>query len=180
MFMKRFRMHFLFILIFLFCYKNAWAKELCHVDEEVALSIFKKNDAKFISNNCEIALDNQYVESFLIIQNKKLFLDRVKGRVGNGEGAELVAVSLYRKKSKLPVLITLYSETYCCYPQPSGKLYTVDLYNIVKNGNNISLKPITDILGDNSSGLEGVSDDYMHFKFKDIASIKKWLDKNYK
>ncbi|WP_265092424.1 hypothetical protein [Acinetobacter courvalinii] len=42
------------------------------------------------------------------------------------------------------------------------------------------MKPITDILGDNSSGLEGVSDDYMHFKFKDIASIKKWLDKNYK
>jgi hypothetical protein len=30
------------------------------------------------------------------------------------------------------------------------------------------------------SGLEGVSDDYMHFKFKDIASIKKWLDKNHK
>ena len=45
---------------------------------------------------------------------------------------ELIAVSLYKKNSKPPVLITLYSETYCCYPQPSGKLYTVDLYEIEK------------------------------------------------
>ncbi|OEY95362.1 hypothetical protein BJD20_14830 [Acinetobacter proteolyticus] len=97
--MKKKFMHFLFILIFLFCYKNAWAKEHCHLHEEIALSIFKKNDATFISNNCEISPDNQYVESFLIIQNKKMNLNRVKGRVGNGEGTELVAVSLYRKKA---------------------------------------------------------------------------------
>lgn len=178
--MVKFYVLILFMFFTLTTYAEIKEDNSCKLNQKYKLSVFSKNDAKFISNNCEIAPDNQYVESFLIIQNKKLYLNRVKGRVGNGEGAELVAVSLYRKKSTLPILITLYSETYCCYPQPSGKLYTIDLYNIVKNGNNISLKPITDILGDNSSGLEGVSDDYMHFKFKDIASIKKWLDKNYK
>ena len=73
-----------------------------------------------------------------------------------------------------------YSEKYCCYPQPAGTLYTVNLYEIHKNNNKISVKSITDILGDNSSGLDGVSDDYMKFSLKNIASIKKWLDKNYK
>ena len=74
----------------------------------------------------------------------------------------------------------MYSETYCCYPQPSGKLYTVDLYEIKKERNHVVLNSITNILGRDNSGLEGVSDDYMHIKFKDIASIKKWLDKNHK
>ena len=51
---------------------------------------------------------------------------------------------------------------------------------IIKKKNGIGVNSITDILGDNSSGLDGVSDGYMSFKLKNIASIKKWLDKNYK
>ncbi|EPF72604.1 hypothetical protein F957_03741 [Acinetobacter gyllenbergii CIP 110306 = MTCC 11365] len=50
--MKKKFMHFLFILIFLFCYKNAWAKEHCHLHEEIALSIFKKNDYKLFNYTC--------------------------------------------------------------------------------------------------------------------------------
>jgi hypothetical protein len=68
---------------------------------------------------------------------------------------------------------------FCCYPQPSGQLYSIELYKIWNIDKNIKIEPITEILQEYSTGLEGVSDDYMHFKYKDIASIKKWLDKNY-
>lgn len=161
-------------------YAETTLENFCKVDQTYKLSVFGDNDAEFISKNCDLSPDNQYIESFLILKNKKIYINKINGRVGNGGGAELIAVSLYKKNSKKPVLITLYSETYCCYPQPSGKLYTVDLNEIKRENNSINLKSITDILGDNNSGLEGVSDDYMHFKFKDISSIKKWLDKNYK
>lgn len=177
--MNNFYIAFLLMLVIQTTYAEATLEKFCKVDQTYKLSIFGKNDAKFISKNCDLSPDNQYIESFLILKNKKMSINKINGRVGNGGGTELIAVSLYKENSKQPVLITLYSETYCCYPQPSGKLYTVDLNEIKKENNSMVLKSITNILGDNNSGLEGVSDDYMHFKFKDINSIKEWLDKNY-
>ncbi|MFV5368336.1 hypothetical protein VXO74_06395 [Acinetobacter junii] len=178
--MSRFYIVFFLLLTIQPTYAEITSENFCKVDQTYKLSIFSKSDAKFISKNCELSPENQYIESFLIIKNEKNYINKIEGRVGNGGGVELIAVSLYKKNSKPPVLITLYSETYCCYPQPSGKLYTVDLYEIKKESNHVVLNSITNILGRDNSGLEGVSDDYMHFKFKDIASIKKWLDRNHK
>jgi hypothetical protein len=115
----------------------------------------------------------------LITHDIKKSVSKVNSRIGNGEGVKLIAVRVYKKINRPPILIEPYSEKYCCYPQPTGTLYTINLYEIYKN-NKISVKSITDILGSNSSGLDGVSDEYMKFNLKNIASIKKWLDKNYK
>ena len=174
------KVYLLFILILFVqvSYANKNDSESCQKNQ-VKLSVFAKNDSEFISKNCDLSPDNQFVESSLITRDIKKIVSKVNGRIGNGDGVKLIAVSIYKKINKPPVLIELYSEKYCCYPQPAGTLYTVNLYEIHKNNNKISIKSITDILGDNSSGLDGVSDDYMKFSFKNIALIKKWLDKNY-
>lgn len=77
------------------------------------------------------------------------------------------------------MLITLHTQVWDS-PTVNGILYNVNLYEIYLTGKRVRLVDVSNILGNSQSGLEGVSDDYMHFKFKDIASIKKWLDKNYK
>lgn len=150
----------------------------CSSYQKYTLSVFEKNDITFLSKNCVIDPQTQYVKNFFELQKKKIFINKLYGRIGNGSGVELKAVSIYRK-SKEPILITLYTENYCCYPQPSGILYTVELHKITKKDKKIVLKSITNILGDNSSGLEGVSDDYLHYELKNISLIKEWLDKNY-
>lgn len=79
-------------------------------------------------------------------------------------------------------MITLHSESICCYPRPEGKSYSIDLYKVIKSNEKIKLTPYTGILGDNKYGFDGRNDvkEKVNFKLKDIASIKKWLDKNYK
>ncbi|SPL71877.1 hypothetical protein KPC_3055 [Acinetobacter stercoris] len=79
-------------------------------------------------------------------------------------------------------MITLHSQYNCCYPRPEGKNYQVDLYQIQNNKGKLKLKSYTYVLGDYADGFEGQTDvrEKSIFKFKDIASIKKWLDKNYK
>ena len=175
------KVYLLFILILFVqvSYANKNDSESCQKNQ-VKLSVFAKNDSDFISKNCEISPDNQFVESYLIRYDTKKNLSKINGRSGNGAGVKLIAVSVYKKINKPPVLIELYSEKYCCYPEPSGNLYTINLYELHNKKNGIGVNSITDILGDNSSGLDGVSDGYMSFKLKNIASIKKWLDKNYK
>lgn len=170
------------ILVFLLCFFSTISfsstNNKCSGYQKYNLSVFSKNDISFLSKNCMIDVETQYVENFFEIQKEKIFINKVFGRVGNGSGVQLKAVSIYRK-SKDPILITLYAENYCCYPKPSGTLYTIELHKIIKKDEKIILKSITNILGDKSSGLEGVSDDYLYFKLKNISSIKKWLDKNY-
>ncbi|WP_212388913.1 hypothetical protein [Acinetobacter junii] len=38
------------------------------------------------------------------IKNEKNYINKIEGRVGNGGGVELIAVSLYKKNSKPPLL----------------------------------------------------------------------------
>lgn len=170
------------ILVFLLCVFSTFSfsstNAKCNDYQKYNLNVFGGNDISFLSKNCMVDVETQYVENFLEHQKEKIFINKVYGMVGNGSGVGLKAVSIYRK-SKDPILITLYAENYCCYPKPSGTLYTVELHKIIKKDKKIILKSITNILGENSSGLEGVSDDYLYFKLKNISSIKKWLDKNY-
>ncbi|MDQ8951394.1 hypothetical protein RFH42_00215 [Acinetobacter rudis] len=171
----------LFIIILIAIYQKSYAqddKNHCNYTN-VKLDIYSRDDIRLSSKNCDLNADNQYIESFLLVGQKKIIVNKIYGGNGGGAGIELLAASIYKKKYKEPVLIMLYVENYCCYPQPSGKLYTIELYKVFNIDNNIKIEEITKILNGNSTGLEGVSDDYMHFKYKNIASIKRWLDKHY-
>lgn len=153
----------------------------CKADQSYNFNVFSKKDLRFTSETCVSDLEEQHVKSYYILKGKKKLISRVdQGIVDGGQGVKLIAVSLYKRKVKNPILISIYSEKYCCYPKPTGDFYTVELHEFVKNKNSIELKSITHILGNDSSGLNGVFDDYLTFKFKDISSVKKWLDKNYK
>ncbi|MEB5477120.1 hypothetical protein I2F25_08720 [Acinetobacter pollinis] len=140
------------------------------------LTIYTKNDFNLVSKSCDSEEDPS-IENFITSKNNKQFLNKYS-MDGGSWPQELAAVSIY--KAKKPVLITLHTQKWCCYPSPEGIVYSIDLYNIIKLNNGFKIMPVTQILGDNSSGLDGTSDEVMHFKLKDISSIKKWLDKNYK
>jgi len=43
----------------------------------------------------------------------------------------------------------------------------------------LQLKNITNILGSNAEGFEGIAEGKVYYKYKTISEIKKWLDKNY-
>ncbi|MEQ1189160.1 MULTISPECIES: hypothetical protein [Acinetobacter] len=142
------------------------------------LTVYIKNDFELISKSCD-SESNPFIENTLVSKNQKMFLNKYS-MDGGDNPQKLAAVSVYKKKNSEPILITLHTQKWCCYPSPQGTVYSVDLYKIKKINNNIKIDSITNILGENSSGLDGVSDEYLSFKFKDIASIKKWLEKNYK
>ncbi|MEB5477122.1 hypothetical protein [Acinetobacter pollinis] len=101
---------------------------------------------------------------------------------GGKSPQELAAVSIYRNIKKEPVLITLHTQDWCCYPLSQGTVYSVNLYKIKKTDSKITLIDITRDLGEESSGLDGENDigEKLIFKYKNISSIKKCLDKNYK
>ena len=84
-----------------------------------------------------------------------------------------------QKTNKNPILITLHTQ-YWDTPTINGTTYSIDLYQITNKNGKIQVTDISKILGDKQSGLDGVSDDYILFDLKNIALIKKWLDKNYK
>lgn len=75
-------------------------------------------------------------------------------------------------------MITINSAYYCCTPQIEGKMYQVNLYQISEN-KILNLKNITNILGNNAEGFEGIAEGKVYYKYKTISEIKKWLDKNY-
>lgn len=171
-------------VVIFFISSIVYADSIVNTDKSCVSNITKltvdtKNDFKLISRSCD-SEDNPFIENFLVSKNQKLFLNRYS--MDGGESPQkLAAVSIYKnKKNSGPILITLHTQKWCCYPSPEGIVYSIDLYSIKKTKNNVMIEPITNILGKNSSGLDGVSDDYMYFKLKDIASIKKWLDQNYK
>ncbi|EMR4044712.1 TPA: hypothetical protein ACN969_002471, partial [Acinetobacter baumannii] len=62
--------------------------------------------------------------------------------------------------------------------QIEGKIYQVKLYQISEN-KILNLKNITNILGSNAEGFEGIAEGEVYYKYKTISEIKKWLDKNY-
>lgn len=176
MFMKRFRMHFLFILIFLFCYKDAWAKDQCHMQQVIDLSIFKKNDYKLFNYTCS-SEQGETLKNYMGNSKKKFLVNKYFDFAAK-ESPKLLAVSIYRPKMKqIPLLITLHTSYYCCTPQIEGSSYEVNLYQIDKN---MKLTELTSLLGEDSVGFEGQVEGRVYYRFKDIASIKRWLDKNYK
>lgn len=58
-----------------------------------------------------------------------------------------------------------------------GSSYEVNLYQLDKD---MKLTELTGLLGEDSEGFEGLIEGRVYYKFKDIVSIKKWLDKNYR
>ncbi|WP_241527911.1 hypothetical protein [Acinetobacter proteolyticus] len=150
---------------------------LCNLNQKYKLSIFGKNDFILISKFCDYN-DKHFLVNFLIKGKQKIFINKYS--VNGGKWPQkLEAVSIYKQKNKAPILITLHTQRWDT-PTIGGVTYSINLYQIINNNEGVKLIDISKNLGNDQSGLDGISDEYMHFKFKDIASIKKWLDKNYK
>nr|WP_019458550.1 hypothetical protein [Acinetobacter nosocomialis] len=166
-----------FIISFLIYSQNLFAKDQCNIDQQVNLNIFKKNDYKFYNYICESS-EGLYLKGYLGDKDKKIFVDNYSDFAAK-ESPRLLAVSIYKpNKRKPPILITINSAYYCCTPQIEGKIYQVKLYQISEN-KILNLKNITNILGSNAEGFEGIAEGKVYYKYKTISEIKKWLDKNY-
>ncbi|MGN5762811.1 hypothetical protein ACNQO6_00475 [Acinetobacter calcoaceticus] len=159
-------------------YANAKMKDTyegCDI-KYTKISLKFKNDFRIVSKTCDE--ENPIVINYLEGSDQKIFINKYDINIGKWL-PKLEAVSVYKKDNQRPLLITLHTQVWDS-PIVNGILYNVNLYEIYLTGKRVRLVDVSNILGNSQSGLEGVSDDYMHFKFKDIASIKKWLDKNYK
>ncbi|HBM1865734.1 TPA: hypothetical protein OTT47_001726 [Acinetobacter nosocomialis] len=166
-----------FIISFLIYSQNLFAKDQCNIDQQINLNIFKKNDYKFYNYICESS-EGLYLKGYLGDKDKKIFVDNYSDFAAK-ESPRLLAVSIYKpNKRKPPILITINSAYYCCTPQIEGKIYQVKLYQISEN-KILNLKNITNILGSNAEGFEGIAEGKVYYKYKTISEIKKWLDKNY-
>nr|WP_146105877.1 hypothetical protein [Acinetobacter nosocomialis] len=166
-----------FIISFLIYSQNLFAKDQCNIDQQINLNIFKKNDYKFYNYICESS-EGLYLKGYLGDKDKKIFVDNYSDFAAK-ESPRLLAVSIYKpNKRKPPILITINSAYYCCTPQIEGKIYQVKLYQVSEN-KILNLKNITNILGSNAEGFEGIAEGKVYYKYKTISEIKKWLDKNY-
>ncbi|MCH7313885.1 hypothetical protein [Acinetobacter sp. ANC 3882] len=167
----------LFIVSSLVYSPNVLAKDQCHIQEVIDLSILKKNDYKFYNYTCE-SDSGLYLKSYIGSPKNKVFVGEYSDFAAK-ESPELLAVSVYKAKTKKPpLLITLNSASYCCTPQMEGRMYQVNLYQM-RLPNSMILKNITNILGANAEGFDGKVEGRVHYNYKTIAEIKKWLDKNY-
>ncbi|UGQ26436.1 hypothetical protein [Acinetobacter calcoaceticus] len=175
--MKKYFTTILFIISSLIYSQNLFAKDQCNIEETVNVSIFKKNDYKFYNYMCESA-EGSSLKGYLGNQEKKTFVGDYSDFAAK-ESPKLLAVSIYKSnKRKPPILIVLNSSYYCCTPQIEGEMYKINLYQIIGN-NSLSLKNITNILGNNSEGFEGIAEGKVYYKYKTISEVKKWLNKNY-
>ena len=175
--MKKYFTIILFVISSLIYSQNLFAKDQCDIDQQVKLNIFKKNDYKFYNYICESSEDS-YLKSYFGDQEKKIFVGDYSDFAAK-ENPKLLAVSIYKStKRKPPILITINSAYYCCTPQIEGEMYQVNLYQISEN-KILNLKNITNILGSNAEGFEGIAEGKVYYKYKTISEIKKWLDKNY-
>lgn len=168
----------MFFMVSILVYsQNLFAKDQCSVKEVVNLSVFKKNDYKFYNYICE-SDNGLYLKSYIGSQKNKVFLGEYSDFAAK-ESPELLAVSIYKTKSKKPpLLITINSASYCCTPQMEGRMYQVNLYQM-SAPNSMFLKNITNIFGANAEGFDGKVEGRVHYNYKTIAEIKKWLDRNY-
>ncbi|KQE89053.1 hypothetical protein [Acinetobacter lactucae] len=175
--MKKYFTSILFVISSLIYSQNLFAIDQCNIDQQVNLNIFKKNDYKFYNYMCESS-EGLYLKSYVGDQEKKIFVGDYSDFAAK-ESPKLLAVSIYKSnKRKPPILITINSSYYCCTPQIEGEIYQVNLYQISKN-KILNLKNITNILGSNAEGFEGITEGKVYYKYKTISEIKKWLDKNY-
>lgn len=167
----------MFVISSLIYSQNLFAKDQCNIEQQVNLNVFKKNDYKFYNYICESS-EGSYLKSYFGDQEKKIFVGDYSDFAAK-ESPKLLAVSIYKSnKRKPPILIVLNSSYYCCTPQIEGEMYKINLYQIIGN-NSLSLKNITNILGNNSEGFEGMAEGEVYYKYKTISEVKKWLNKNY-
>lgn len=174
---------FLVCLIFLsscHVFANETSSDAFCESKTTALTIFSKNDFTLNSQLCKNN-DRSYNVHYLQNKTQNIFVKKQYEEMGY-DAPNLKAVSIFNKDHLPPLLILLHSERICCYPSPEGETYAIDLYKTIKSKNTIQLQPYTTLLAKNSYGFEGQNNvrEKVHFKFKDIASIKKWLEKNYK
>lgn len=175
--MKKYFTIIMFFISSLIYSQNLFAKDQCNIDQQVKLNIFKKNDYKFYNYICESS-EGLYLKGYFGDQEKKIFVGDYSDFAAK-ETPKLLAVSIYKStKRKPPILITINSAYYCCTPQIEGEVYQVNLYQISEN-KILNLKNITNILGSNAEGFEGITEGKVYYKYKTISEIKKWLDKNY-
>nr|WP_151982336.1 hypothetical protein [Acinetobacter guerrae] len=167
-----------FLLIFLLMYSGILiADDKCDKKETINLSVFNRNDYKFYNYTCK-SDNGTYLKSYIENSKKINFLNEYSDFSAKEE-PQLLAVGVYKsKKNRHPLLITLNSAYYCCSPQMEGSIYKINFYQI-DSKNHVSLKNITNIFGENSEGFEGTAEGKVYYNYKNIASIKKWLDKNY-
>ena len=160
-------------------------------DQNYKLSLFKTNDTLFSASHC-ITIHNEEIDEIngidgieeiihnsILINGKKYELKSFRKENSPSRKINLEAVSVYKDNRHPSLLITLFSEEFCCYPQLDGKDYTIYLYKIYQNKENGELKliPSDHILGENASGFNGISDHKIKFKLKNIREIKKYLNK---
>lgn len=160
-------------------------------DQNYKLSLFKTNDTLFSASHC-ITIHNEEIDEIngtdgieeiihnsILVNGKKYELKSFRKENSPSRKINLEAVSVYKDNRHPPLLITLFSEEFCCYPQLDGKDYTIYLYKIYQNKENGELKliPSDHILGENASGFNGISDHKIKFKLKNIREIKKYLNK---
>lgn len=175
--MKKYFTIIMFFISSLIYSQNLFAKDQCNIDQQVKLNIFKKNDYKFYNYICKSS-EGSYLKGYFGDQEKKIFVGDYSDFAAK-ESPKLLAVSIYKlTKRKPPILITINSAYYCCTPQIEGEMYQVNLYQISEN-KILNLKNITNILGSNAEGFEGIAEGKVSYKYKTISEIKKWLDKNY-
>ena len=164
-------------------------------DQNYKLSLFKTNDALFSASHC-ITIHNEEIDEIngidgidgieeiiynsIVVNGKKYELKNFRKENSPSRKINLEAVSVYKDNRHSPLLIILFSEEFCCYPQLDGKDYMIYLYKIYQNKENGELKliPSSHILGENASGFNGISDHKIEFKLKNIREIKKYLNKN--
>ena len=170
----------LIVTLFIFIFGlpvSVYAEKLtCQITNQTKLTVYKKADSTIISEEC--LNDNPYISSYLLHNKQKIFINKYSLDAGKWM-PKLAAVSIYNKTGKSPLLITIHTQDWDT-PTISGVSYSIDLYEVVYKNGEIKLIDISKILGENRSGLDGESDQKMVFKLKNITSIKKWLNKNYK
>ena len=160
-------------------------------DQNYKLSLFKTNDTLLSASHC-ITIHNEEIDEIngtdgieeiihnsILVNGIKYELKSFRKENSPSRKINLEAVSVYKDNRHPPLLITLFSEEFCCYPQLDGKDYTIYLYKIYQNKENGELKliPSDHILGENASGFNGISDHKIKFKLKNIREIKKYLNK---
>ena len=156
----------------------------CDVNN-VKLSIFTTDDSSFEYYNCKED-DDFYILEYLKHANQNIFIYKKIDDGGNNY-PKVEAVSIYKPtdETKAPIMIVLHGQYSCCYPTPSGTLYTVKLYKIINNDNDIQVIDYTSMLGEDDYGkdygFDGQNDvrEKITYQFKNISSIKKWLKNNY-
>ena len=96
--MKKYFVSFFFIILPLIAPKSLFAKDQCHVQEVINLSIFKKNDYKFYNYTCD-SDQGSYLRIYLETRNSRVFI-REYTDFDAKESPKLLAVSIYKSNKK--------------------------------------------------------------------------------